>query len=231
MNRTVRDNQTQVTRARTRGRDHGPRELHILQENKSTLVAATGNDVTRDKWFWHRHGLDILWMLHERGPTCLPQNELLTCLWSRAGHQRSARWAGPSHADATVNRVVVWHVSKFAEAEGQVNVKLLLSANPGQYCSPLHSVQANLSVVSQLLKSATALRDARGQEHTCRRQGNSVSRGKWLWHRHGQDILRKLHEWGPACLPQIDLLTCHNGHVRVTNGRHGGWALRTRTDR
>ena len=48
------------------------------------------------------------------------------------------------------------------------------------------SVQANLSVVSQLLKSATALRHAGGQEHTCRRQGNSVSGGKWLWHRHGQ---------------------------------------------
>ena len=85
--------------------------------------------------------------------------------WSRAGHQQSARWAGPSHADATVNRVVVRHVSKFAEAEGQRSVKLLLSANPGQDCSPLHmlhdpghgtcsaaatSVQVNLSFVSQL---------------------------------------------------------------------------------
>ena len=73
----------------------------------------------------------------------------------------------------TVNRVVVWRVSKIAEAEGQGNVKLLLSANPGQLCSPLHmlyepvrgtccaaaaSVQVNLSVVSQLQKTLSALR-------------------------------------------------------------------------
>ena len=160
----------------SQGRDQGHRGLHILQENRSTLAAATGNDVTRDKWLWHRHRLDTLRMLHERGPACLPQIELLTCHtghWSRAGHQRPTRWAGHSHADATVNRVVVWRVSKIAEAEGQGIVKLLLSANPGQLCSPLHmlhepvrgtcfaaaaSVQVNLSVVSQLQKTLSALR-------------------------------------------------------------------------
>ena len=121
MNLTVRDNLTQVARAsskpeiwRVRAETMDPESCTFCGENRSTLLAATRNDVTR--------------------------------------------------AAAT-------------------------------------SVQANLSVVSQLLKFATGLRHARGQEHTCRRQGNSVTGGKWLWHRHGQDILRKLHERGPACLP------------------------------
>ena len=80
---------------------------------------------------------------------------------------------GSSHVDASVNRAVVWHLSKLAEAEGQRSVKLLRSANPGQLCSPLHplldpvremcyaattSVQVNLTVLSQLQKPSSELR-------------------------------------------------------------------------
>ena len=81
MNSTVRENLTQVARTlrttdqASQGRDQGHRELHILQG--STLAAATGSDITRDKWLWHRHGLDILRMLHGRGPACLPKIEFL----------------------------------------------------------------------------------------------------------------------------------------------------------
>ena len=133
-----------------------------------------GNSVSGGKWLWHRLGQGYSLEVARAGTSLSPTNRTSHLShWSRASHQRPTWWADPSHVDASVNRAVVWHLSKLAEAEGQRSVKLFRSANPGQLCSPLHplldsvremcyaattSVQVNLTVLSQLLKPSSELR-------------------------------------------------------------------------
>ena len=42
------------------------------------------------------------------------------------------------HVNESVNRMVIWDLTKFPEADGQENVKFFVSAGPGRHCSPLH---------------------------------------------------------------------------------------------
>merc|ERR1719323_2667915 len=89
--------------------NHRTRHLHVLQESRSTLVSAIGQHVSSYNKFRYGVWLDVLWNLYERGPTRLPQIELPPVTLVTCGSPM-ADVGIASHADESVNLVVVWHM-------------------------------------------------------------------------------------------------------------------------